>query len=102
MNQSFRSGLIAIGLLFPGVVGLGSHAAYAMGCTPAQQQEVKVVTQDVLTASEIACILASEFTDAPAVVVACKIDQRLLPLVEPLVEQKKAAKRAAACAPDKK
>jgi hypothetical protein len=101
MNQTIRSGLLVVGLLLPGV-GLVSHVASATGCSPAAQQEVKTVVDDVLTASQIACILATALTDANEVAVACKIDSKLVPLITPLLEQKAAAKRAAACAPDKK
>jgi hypothetical protein len=54
----------------------------------------KTVETVALDAASIACIEASAFTDAPAVVDACKIDKTLTPLVEQLIAQKMAAKKA--------
>ncbi len=86
-----------IGAMFlPGTVGVGSTVASNAGCT---QQEAKTVEKDALTFSEIACVIASAFTDAQAVATACNIDAKLVPLLEPLLSQKAVAKRAGACAP---
>jgi hypothetical protein len=100
VNQIVRNVALAACLFLPAGVGVGSHVAAATGCSPAANQEAKDVTEEVLTASQLACIVASALTDAPALAEACKIDSKLIPALEPFLEQKRAAKRAAACAPD--
>lgn len=96
MNQSIKSAMLVVAMFLPGTVAAGSAAAVQVGCTPEARSAVK----DVLDAAQLACIVATQFTDQEEVMEACAIERRLSPLVEPLLAQKKAAKRAAACAPD--
>jgi len=97
MNQQIKAVLFVVGATLPASVGVGSYAASVAGCSPAAQQEAKAVASDALTASQLACILATALTSAPEVAQACKIDMALLPVIEPLLDQKAAAKRAGAC-----
>ncbi len=57
------------------------------GCSAAQNH---VIAQDALTASQILCVLASNFTDDAAVAQACAIDKALVPLVRPFLLQNEA------------
>ena len=45
----------------------------------------KTVEKDGLKASEVACVLASELTEAPAIALACQIDNALVPEIEKLL-----------------
>lgn len=97
MKQTIRSWFLVIALFLPGMVGLGSTVATNAGCT---HQEAKAVVSDALDAAQIACIIASQFTDESAVMEACAIERRLAPLVQVLMAQKAQAKKAAACMPE--
>jgi hypothetical protein len=61
--------------------------AFVHGCGAAQN---KVVAQDVLSASQILCVLASNLIDDKAVADACEIDQALIPIIRPLLAVKEA------------
>ncbi len=68
------------------------------GCSAAQNH---VVAQDVLSASQILCVLASNLTDDASVALACDIDKALVPLVRPFLAAKETvavkARRVRAC-----
>lgn len=49
-----------------------------------------------LDLSQAACVLATEFTDAPAVALACRIDAALVPAIEALLKSKAVGQGVAA------
>lgn len=95
-SQAVRSVFVSLALSFPLLVGAGSWAGSQVGCTP----EARHAVREALDLAQIACIFASQFTDEEAVMEACRIQRELRPLVTPLLSQKRAAQKAAACAPD--
>ncbi len=56
-----------------------------VACSAAQNH---VIAQDVLTASEILCVLASSLTNEADIAQACAIDSALVPLIRPFLLQK--------------
>lgn len=54
----------------------------------------KTVEQAVLSASQLACVEASQFTSSAEVATACSIDAALVPVLEQLLAQKAAAHKA--------
>ena len=69
---------------------IGLAVAGTGACTP---QEAKTVEQDLLSASQIACVELSSLTDAKAVATACAIDSALVPILQQLIGQREAAKQ---------
>ncbi len=61
---------------------------FAVVCTGCSAAQNHVVAQDVLSASQILCVLASNLTDDASVAMACDIDKALVPLVRPFLAQK--------------
>ena len=59
------------------------------GCSLFTAQNLKTA----LDASALACVFASELTDAQAVASACSIDQALVPVIDQLIAQRDAAKK---------
>jgi len=51
-------------------------------------------TKLALDASELGCVFATELSDSKAVAGLCKIDQTLVPVIEQLIAQRNAAKKA--------
>lgn len=49
------------------------------------------VASDVLSASQMLCVLAAGVTDVPAVLTICKLDQALAPDVQKLIQDAQAA-----------
>ncbi len=88
MNRDFTAYFIGVIAICLGCYVCGQ----CTGCSAAQNH---VVAQDVLTASQILCVLASNFTDDAAVAEACAIDKVLVPLVRPFLAQKEATAAAA-------
>jgi hypothetical protein len=74
-----------------GIILLGSVAS----CTLLTRDNA----QKALRVADIACIIASAFTDSESVMNACQIERELRPIVEQLLAQKRAAQRASACGP---
>ena len=70
--------------------------AHAVGCGLIDSKTAK----DALTIAQVACIIASQFDTGPEVMQACEVQEKMRPAVEDMLRQKRAAKRAAACAPD--
>ncbi len=67
---------------------------HCAGCSAAQN---RAVAADALTGSQLLCVLATALSDSAEVATACKIDQALVPLIQPLMAQKAAMR--ARCAP---
>jgi len=95
ISNGIRGALLSAALLLPATVGIGAHATASAGCTP----EAKSAVRDALTVAQLACVMASAFDLGPEVMEACDIEQKFSPVVEQMLEQKRAAKRAAACGP---
>jgi hypothetical protein len=91
-DLNVKAGVVLASVMFVAFVVV----SFLVGCTPGQRQTAK----DALQLTELACVLASQFTDAPAVMTACQIDKALSPVVEQLLVQKAQAKRAALCHAD--
>jgi hypothetical protein len=91
--------LSSIACLFFFLLTVDPKADVVTGCssTPLQIQNIE---NAVLSAEQVACIFASSITDAPALAKACNIADAvlptLLPLIEKLIGQREAAKRAGA------
>ncbi len=79
--SSLKETLIAAFLLLV----IAAFINYVTGCSAAQNH---VVAQDALNASQILCVLASNFVEDDAVAEACAIDKVLVPLVRPFLAQK--------------
>lgn len=92
--QSIRSLALVGALFFPGVAGIGSHVAASTGCTPQQVKDIKDVTKEVLSDAQLLCAFNSAFLDLPGLMEFCRIDSRFSPVIEALLEQKRAAFRA--------
>ena len=60
------------------------------GCSLFTAQNAKTA----LEVSQIACVFATELTDAAAVATACQIDQELVPVIQQLISEREAAKKA--------
>lgn len=67
-----------------------------IGCSASLQQDA----QYALSATQIGCVIATELTDAPAVMQICGIDQSLAPLVQQYLDGKARARAAARSAAD--
>lgn len=96
-SENLKGTVMALAILLPGTVATGSGVASQAGCTP---QEARSAVKDALTVTQLACIVASQFTDDESVMKACEIEDKLRPIVSELMGQKRAAAKAAACAPD--
>ncbi len=92
-SENVRGVFFALAIFLPGTVGVGSTIAAESGCTP---QDAKTV-RDVLTVTQLACVIASQFTDAEVVMQACQIEERLRPAIMPLLAQKAQAQKMANC-----
>ncbi len=77
IRQFIATGLAVFAFLF--------IAGKCTGCSAAQNH---VVAQDILTASQILCVLASNLTNDADVALACDIDKALVPLVRPFLAAK--------------
>lgn len=57
--------------------------------------DVKDVTNQVLTDAQIACILSSQLTDDPTIAQICKIAKDLMPIIHDVVGHRESLKKAA-------
>jgi hypothetical protein len=68
-------------------------------CTACSGAQAKPIAQDVLSATQVLCVLASNFTDDKTIAEACQIDQALIPLIRPLISAKETVAAKARRAP---
>lgn len=84
------------GSVMKGIFGCVLLASMHVGCGLIDAKTAK----DALTIAQIACIIASQFDTGPEVMQACEVQEQMRPVVEDMLRQKRAAKRAATCAQD--
>lgn len=87
-----RSAVLGLALCFPAIAGTGASLAET-GCTHQQLQDAKDVTKAILTVADLLC-LAPFMDDVDAAMKACDLREDSRPLVDQLLAQKRAARKA--------
>jgi hypothetical protein len=64
-------------------------ALYLAACSLFTPQNAKTA----LEVTQVACVFATQLTDAKAVADVCKIDRTLVPVIEQLIAQREGAKK---------
>lgn len=91
--------LISVGVLrHPEIVDSAETVAVApaagQGCSSLSHQDIKNIEKDALTVADIACVFGSALVDPEALALACGIEKRFVPILDQLIGQREAAKRA--------